>query len=86
MTSDLLLQLEQKVAHAVEVIELLRLHVEDLEHENALLKTEHEKWRKDLTALIKRFEQIEGPKNALFQSRPPVKSPSTVQEEEFMTV
>ena len=35
MTSDLLLQLEQKVAHAVEVIELLRLHIEDLEHENA---------------------------------------------------
>ncbi|MBN9287720.1 MAG: hypothetical protein BGO43_02900 [Gammaproteobacteria bacterium 39-13] len=86
MTSDLLLQLEQKVAHAVEVIELLRLHIEDLEHENAILKSEHEKWRRDLTALIKRFDQIDAPKSAPMQSRQPGKLQVTAQEEEFMTV
>lgn len=86
MTTDLLLQLEQKVSHAVEVIELLRLHIEDLEHENAILKGEHEKWRRDLTALIKRFDQIDAPKSAPVQSRPASKSQVAVQEEEFMTV
>lgn len=86
MTSDLLLQLEQKVAHAVEVIELLRLHIEDLEHENAILKGEHEKWRRDLTALIKRFDQIDAPKSAPLQPRQPAKPQVTAQEEEFMTV
>ncbi len=86
MTSDLLLQLERKVSHAVEVIELLRLQVEELEQENLVLKAEHDKWRNDLTALIKRFDQIETP-NAPLAPRAPVKAPAvTVQEEEFMTV
>ncbi len=76
MTSDLLLKLEQKVANAVEVIELLRLQVEELEKENTVLKAEHEKWRRDLTALIKRFDFIDTP----------AKSSATKQEEEFMTV
>lgn len=59
MTLDLLLQLEQKVAQAIEVIELLRLQVEELEEENHFLKTEQEKWRTDLASIIKRFDQIE---------------------------
>lgn len=84
MTTDLLMQLEQKVAHAVEVIELLRLHVEDLEHENSLLKSEHEKWRRDLSALIKRFDQIDAPKN-VFTPRQTTKT-AVQQEEEFTTV
>ena len=77
MTSDLLLKLEQKVAHAVEVIELLRLQVEELEQENTVLKAEHEKWRRDLTALIKRLDSVDPS---------PVKSPAMKQEDEFMTV
>ncbi len=84
MTSDLLLQLERKVSHAVEVIELLRLQVEELEQENLVLKAEHEKWRNDLTNLIKRFDQID---NTAQAPRTPVKAPAvTAQEEEFMTV
>lgn len=75
MTSHLLLELEQKVAHAVEVIEFLRLQVEELEQENAVLKTEHDKWRRDLSSLIQRFDQIDSPKKT-----------HVVQEEEFMTV
>ncbi|MGD9592003.1 MAG: cell division protein ZapB [Candidatus Berkiella sp.] len=77
MTSDLLLKLEQKVSHAVEVIELLRLQVEELEKENTVLKAEHEKWRRDLTSLLKRFDLIDGPATS---------TPNTAKEEEFMTV
>ncbi len=77
MTSDLLLKLEQKVSHAVEVIELLRLQVEELEKENTVLKAEHEKWRRDLSSLLKRFDLIDAPST-------PVRS--TTSEEEFMTV
>ncbi|MBS0287171.1 MAG: cell division protein ZapB [Proteobacteria bacterium] len=77
MTSDLLLQLEQKVSHAVEVIELLRLQVEELDKENTVLKAEHEKWRRDLSALIKRLDLIDTEST---------KSTSMKIEEEFMTV
>jgi FtsZ-binding cell division protein ZapB len=87
MTSDLLLQLEKKVAHAVEVIELLRLQVEELEQENGVLKSEHEKWRKDLTSLISRFDQIDSPKTAPVSHTTRMQTTQKViQEEEFMTV
>ena len=86
MTSDLLLQLERKVSHAVEVIELLRLQVEELEQENLVLKAEHDKWRNDLTSLIKRFDQIETPNTPTLTPKTPAKSQASVQEEEFMTV
>ena len=59
MSADLFLQLEKKVEHAVEVIELLRLQLEELEEENLALKAEHEKWRSDLSSMIKRFDDIE---------------------------
>lgn len=59
MSRDLLLELEKKVEHAVEVIELLRLQIDELEDENTLLKADHEKWREDLTSLIQRFDQID---------------------------
>jgi FtsZ-binding cell division protein ZapB len=83
MTSDLLLQLEQKVANAIEVIELLRLQVEELEGENMALKTEHDTWRKDLSALIKRFDQID---STPARVRTTVRSLHEETEEEFMTV
>lgn len=59
MFKDLLFQLEQKVEHAVDLIELLRIQIEELEEENAALRSEQEQWRDDLVQLLKRFEQIE---------------------------
>ena len=61
MIGELLIKLEQKVEHAVEVIELLRLQLEELEEENAALKAEQQKWRGDLVSMIKRFDEIEVP-------------------------
>ena len=58
MSTDLLEQLEQKVSHAVDVIEILRMQVEELEEENAVLKNEQNKWRNDLQGLIERFDSI----------------------------
>jgi len=86
MTSDLLLQLEQKVAHAVEVIELLRLQIEELEEENIALKAEHEKWRNDLAALIKRFDQIDIPSVAVQRSQIQMKHVIPIPEEDYMSV
>ncbi len=83
MTTDLLMQLEQKVAHAVEIIELLRLQLEELEEENIHLKAQHEKWRSDLTALLKRFDRIETPSQF---SKPVVAIKRVTEEEEFLTV
>lgn len=59
MFRDLLFQLEQKVEHAVDLIELLRLQIEELEEENAALRSEQEQWRDDLVNLLKRFDQID---------------------------
>jgi cell division protein ZapB len=56
---DLLFQFEQKVEHAIDLIELLRLQIEELEEENMTLRGEQEKWRDDLVNLIKRFDQID---------------------------
>lgn len=61
MFKDLLFQLEQKVEHAVDLIELLRVQIEELEEENAALRSEQEQWRDDLMQLLKRFDQIEQP-------------------------
>lgn len=65
MIRDLLFQFEQKVDHAVELIELLRLQIEELEEENTSLRGEQEKWRDDLVNLIKRFDQIESAAHTL---------------------
>lgn len=59
MSADLFNKLEKKVQHAVEVIELLRLQIEELEEENLALKAEHEKWRSDLSSMIRRFDDID---------------------------
>jgi len=74
MVEALLSQLEQKVARAIDVIELLQLQVKSLEAENASLKTEHEKWQQELTTLIERLDNA----NAI--------APEKATEEEFMTV
>ena len=59
MSLELLNQLEQKVDHTIETIELLRLQIEELEEENTALKAEHEKWRHDLVDLITRFDEVD---------------------------
>jgi cell division protein ZapB len=59
MSLELLNQLEQKVDHTIETIELLRLQIEELEEENTALKAEHEKWRHDLVDLISRFDEVD---------------------------
>ncbi|MES2212271.1 MAG: cell division protein ZapB [Pseudomonadota bacterium] len=59
MSKDLLSELEKKVGHAIEVIDLLRLQIDELEEENAMLKADHEKWRDDLASMIQRFDQID---------------------------
>ena len=59
MIRDLLFQFEQKVESAVDLIELLRMQIEELEEENNQLRSEQEKWREDLTGLLKRFDQID---------------------------
>lgn len=82
MLTDLLLQLEKKIANAVEVIELLRMQVEELEEENINLKAEQEKWKHDLISVIKRFDQIDVAPN----QKPRFAVKQTVEEEEFMTV
>lgn len=80
MTPDLLQQLEQKVAHAVEIIELLRLQVEELEEQNINLKADQEKWRHDLMSLLKRFDHIDGNARSL-ASHSLVKSTKSPEEE-----
>lgn len=82
MIADLLLQLEKKVANAVEVIELLRMQVEELEEENINLKAEQEKWKHDLISVIKRFDQVDVTPN----QKPRFSVKQTLTEEEFMTV
>lgn len=99
MSSDLLQQLEQKVAHAVEIIELLRLQIEELEEgnskleeknikleeDNIRLKAEQDKWRHDLMALIQRFDKIDNSSVSSSFSRITNKS-ANIEEEDFMSV
>lgn len=77
MTTNLLQKLEEKIANALDTIELMRLQIDALEQENTKLKTEQDKWHRDLKALLSRFEQIESSSHA---------SVNEVDEEETMTV
>lgn len=61
MSQELLSKLESKVQHAVELIELLRLQIEELEEENADLKAEQAEWREELAALLRRFDHVSVP-------------------------
>lgn len=84
MSVDLLLQLEQKVAHAVEIIELLRLQIEELEEENTQLQAQHEEWRNALALLIKRFDKIEAPSSHATASGSRILTRTATHEEELI--
>lgn len=77
MIRDLLFKLEQKVEHAVDLIEILRLQIEELEEENAALRSEQEQWRDDLVNLLKRFDQIDPKDEETFSSTPMQDSETT---------
>jgi len=61
MTEELLTKLEQKVTHTIEIIEFMRLQIEDLEKENQSLKQEKEQWRDKLAKLINSFDNAMAP-------------------------
>lgn len=56
MADDLLHALETKVAHALEVIAVLRLQVSALEEENSMLRVDHDQWRDNLKQVMKHFD------------------------------
>lgn len=60
MFNDLLNKLEDKVQNAAETIEQLRGEIAGLKEENSTLKAEKDEWEAKLTALIEKFENIEG--------------------------
>ncbi|WP_148253245.1 cell division protein ZapB [Aidingimonas lacisalsi] len=60
MSSELFNQLEQKVTHAVEAIEMLKMEAEELREENARLKQQHEEWERRLSSLLGKFQELEG--------------------------
>lgn len=80
MIRDLLCQLEQKVEHAVDLIELLRLQIEELEEGNTALREEQERWKENLVNLISKFDQIDS-NPSMTSSQCAVKSESTVQND-----
>lgn len=87
MTSELLQQLEQKVTHAVDMIEFLRLQVEELEMENHQLKHDQDKWRHDLLSLLKRLDSIDTPASHHARPRAALSHAACcAPEEEFMTI
>ena len=59
MSSELLNRLEQKVASAVEALELLKMEAEELREENGQLKQEREEWERRLSALLGKFDEVE---------------------------
>lgn len=59
MSHELFNQLEQKVASAVEALELLKMEAEELREENARLKQEREDWERRLSALLGKFDDVE---------------------------
>lgn len=59
MSIELFNQLEQKVANAVESLELLKMETEELREENARLKQEHQEWERRLNGLLDKFRELE---------------------------
>ncbi|NIC37236.1 cell division protein ZapB [Halomonas desiderata] len=59
MSTELFNRLEQKVASAVEALELLKMEAEELREENSRLKQEREEWERRLTALLGKFDEVE---------------------------
>lgn len=56
MSTELLNQLETQAEEMAQAVRLLKLQIEELEEENALLKAEQEKWRHDLSHVIDSLE------------------------------
>ncbi|MCG7601684.1 cell division protein ZapB [Halomonas sp. McH1-25] len=59
MSIELFNQLEQKVANAVESLEMLKMEAEELREENARLKQEHQEWERRLNGLLDKFRELE---------------------------
>lgn len=59
MSTELFDQLEQKVSHALETIELLRMEVEELRDENQKLKGDRDNGESRLNDILSRFSQLE---------------------------
>ncbi|MGJ8514932.1 cell division protein ZapB [Carnimonas bestiolae] len=59
MSTELFDQLEQKVSHALETIEMLRLEVEELRDENQKLKGDRDNGASRLNDILARFSQLE---------------------------
>ncbi|MGM0703126.1 cell division protein ZapB [Halomonas faecis] len=59
MSSELFNRLEQKVASAVEALELYRMEAEELREENRRLKQEREEWERRLSDLLGKFDDVE---------------------------
>ncbi|MDI5932262.1 cell division protein ZapB [Halomonas kalidii] len=59
MSIELFNRLEQKVASAVEALELLKMEAEELREENSRLKQEREEWERRLGDLLGKFDDVE---------------------------
>ncbi|SFH96710.1 cell division protein ZapB [Modicisalibacter xianhensis] len=60
MSIELFNQLEQKVANAVESLEMLKMEADELREENTRLKQEHQEWERRLNGLLEKFRELEG--------------------------
>ncbi|MFY0989337.1 cell division protein ZapB [Halomonas sp. C05BenzN] len=59
MSIELFNRLEQKVASAVEALELLKMEAEELREENSRLKQEREEWERRLNDLLGKFDDVD---------------------------
>jgi len=65
MSNELLQKLEHKIESAIESIEMLKLHIEELEeknsklaNENLLLKNKQAAWEKNLNSMLDKLSNI----------------------------
>ena len=59
ISTDILSALEQKIGSAIEHIEQLKQQIDTLKNENRQLRHEQELWRRDLSALVQKFDKID---------------------------
>ncbi len=83
MSNPLLEKLEEKINHALEIIELLRVQLEEAESDNHSLKTENtelrqrqKQWEQDLSALLNKLSDANLP-----HPNPHLNSPSHFQSD-----
>lgn len=91
MSNQLLQKLEDKVNHALEVIELLRMQVEELEAVNANLKTENADlksrqllWEQSLSALLRKLSHVDNRAASMDQALSHSESEDERQSEEMI--